>query len=276
MNKFRPYILIVAVALAAFVSFGIMPSQIIDLTSSSNDFFSILNFSRTGYVIFNVVVFLIFLLSFAVEGVRGRLKAAKVFRQSLMVLVSSVAALTLGELIAYICSVSCGVAFKPFGLVQGVPFANAAVIASTVVMTIVAALVYMAFRNKALRSASGSMRASAGINAVKHYAGTALYGTMALQFIASVILLLIDFNNSITFAPLFCASVAMALYRILPARAWLLIAISAILIHALSCLSALAASLTIGGLGIVIAIDLADIMLLFPLADLYMLPDRRK
>ena len=144
------------------------------------------------------------------------------------------------------------------------------------ILAILAAVVYISFRNNALRSASGSMRASAGINAVKHYAGTTLYGTMALQFIASVILLLVDFNNSVTFIPLFCASVAMALYRILPARAWLLLAVSAILLHAFSCIGALAVSLTIGGLGVVMAIVLSDLMLLIPLADLYLIPDRKK
>ena len=276
MNKFRPFILLAAIAMTAFISFGIMPKQIVDLTSGSHDFFGVLTFSRIGYVIFNVVVFLIFLLSFAIEGVRGRLKAAKVFKQSMMALVASVAALAVGELVAYISAVSCAVAFKPFGLVHGVTGDKIVMAASIVLMAILAAVVYISFRNKAIRSASSSMRASAGLNAVKHYAGTTLYGTMALQFIASVILLLVDFNNSVTFIPLFCASVAMALYRLLPARVWLLLAVSAILLHVFSCIGALAVSLTIGGLGVVMAIVLADLMLLIPLSDLYLIPDRKK
>ena len=234
------------------------------------------NFSKTGYTIFNVAIFLVFLIGFALEGVRGRLKAAKVFRQSCLVLISSVAVLAVGELVAYLCAYVSGAVFKPFGIVQGIPFDNAAMIVSVAVMAVISILVYVVFRNRTVRAASGSMRASAAINAARHYAGNSLYGTMSLMFILSLALLLAIGENLMFFIPLVCASVAMMLYRLLPVRVWLLAAMVLILLHAFSFLYALSMALTIGALGAVMMIAFIDIMLLIPLADLYTMPERRK
>ena len=234
------------------------------------------NFSKTGYTIFNVAIFLVFLIGFALEGVRGRLKAAKVFRQSCLVLISSIAVLAVGELVAYLCAYVSGAVFKPFGIVQGIPFDNAAMIVSVAVMAVISILVYVVFRNRTVRAASGSMRASAAINAARHYAGNSLYGTMSLMFILSLALLLSIGENLMFFIPLVCASVAMVLYRLLPVRVWLLAAMVLILLHAFSFLYALSMALTIGALGAVMMIAFVDIMLLIPLADLYTMPDRRK
>ena len=234
------------------------------------------NFSKMGYTIFNVVIFLVFLIGFALEGLRGRIKAAKVFRQSCMVLISSVAVLAVGELVAYVCAYVSGAVFKPFGIVQGIPFDNAAMIASVAVMAVVSIFVYIAFRNRAVRAVSGSMRASAAINAARHYAGNSLYATMALMFVLSLALLLAIGENLMFFIPLVCASVAMILYRLLPVRVWLLAAMVLILLHAFSFLYALSMALTIGALGAVMMIAFIDIMLLIPLADLYTMPERRK
>ena len=234
------------------------------------------NFSKMGYTIFNVVIFLVFLIGFALEGLRGRIKAAKVFRQSCLVLISSVAVLAVGELVAYLCAYVSGAVFKPFGIVQGIPFDNAAMIVSVAVMAVISILVYVVFRNRTVRAASGSMRASAAINAARHYAGNSLYGTMSLMFILSLALLLSIGENLMFFIPLVCASVAMMLYRLLPVRVWLLAAMVLILLHAFSFLYALSMALTIGALGAVMMISFIDIMLLIPLADLYTMPDRRK
>ena len=234
------------------------------------------NFSKMGYTIFNVVIFLVFLIGFALEGLRGRIKAAKVFRQSCLVLISSVAVLAVGELVAYVCAWVSGAVFKPFGIVQGIPFDNAAMIASVAVMAAVSVLVYITFRNRTVRAASGSMRASAAINAARHYAVNSLYGTMALMFVLSLALLLAIGENLMFFIPLVCASVAMMLYRLLPVRVWLLAAMVLILLHAFSFLYALSMALTIGAVGAVMMIAFIDIMLLIPLADLYTMPERRK
>ena len=234
------------------------------------------NFTKTGYLIFNVAVFVMFLLGFAVEGVRGRLKASKVFRQSCVIFISSVAVLAAGELIAYICSLISGAVFKPFGIIPGIPYDNAAMIVSVVIMALVSVAVYISLRNKAVRTVSGSMRASAALNAARHYASNSLYGALALMFLLSLVLLLAIGENLMFFIPLLCGTVAMILYRIVPVRVWLLAAIVLILLHAFSFLYALSMALTIGALGAVMMIAFIDMMLLIPLADLYTMPERRK
>ena len=59
-------------------------------------------------------------------------------------------------------------------------------------------------------------------------------------------------------------------------RIWLVVAIALILLHAFSFLYALAMALTIGAYGVVAMIAFCDFMVLVPLADLYLLPDRTK
>ena len=70
------------------------------------------NFSKGQYMVLNIIVFVLFLLVFALEGVRGRLKASKVFKSSLLILGIGVGVLVLGELIAYFCALISGASFS--------------------------------------------------------------------------------------------------------------------------------------------------------------------
>ena len=89
------------------------------------------NFSKIGYTIVNVVIFVLFLLLFALEGVRGRLNAKKVLVKSLTVLGASLGVLVVGSFISMVCCSIAGVPFKLFGTVQGVMFDNVAMIVSS-------------------------------------------------------------------------------------------------------------------------------------------------
>ena len=236
----------------------------------------LLNFSKTGYLVVNLVIFLLFLLLFGLEGVRGRIKAANVFIKSAAVLGFALVSLVAGEIIAYVCGLIAGVQFKPFGIMQGIGFDNIAMIVSMVLMIAVCALVYIAKRAKAMRSASGSMRANAGLNAVRSHAFNALYGSLALVFLLSVVLLIALGENMMFLIPLAFATLAMILYHMTNLRVWLLAAIVLILLHAFSFYYALAMALTIGALGAVMMLAFFDVMILIPLADLYLMPSRRK
>jgi len=76
--------------------------------------------------------------------------------------------------------------------------------------------------------------------------------------------------------PLACATVAMVLYHLTNLRVWLVAAIMLILLHAFSFYYALAMALTIGALGAVLMLAFFDLMVLVPLADIYLMPDRKK
>ena len=234
------------------------------------------SFSKVGYIVLCVAVFVLFLLAFALEGLRGRIKAAKVFGFSLKVLGGSVLALLIGEGFAYACAAAAGAEFKLFGTVQGVPFDNKAMILFMVLMFAACVLLYMSGRTKAARSVSGSMRASAVTNAVTGNALSVLYGVLALQFVLSAVLLGVIGENMMFFITFAFAVAGIILWRLTSLRVWLLAAIVLILLHALSFLFALAMALTIGALGAVALIALIDMMVIIPLADLYLMPVRKK
>ena len=234
------------------------------------------SFSKIGYTIVNVVVFVLFLLLFGIEGVRGRLKARKVLAKSAAVLGFAVVALIAGELVALLCGKIAGVAFKPFGIMQGIGFDNIAMEISIVIMTLISVAVYMSARAKAVRATSGSMRASASLNAAKNHAFNALYGSLALVFLLSVVMLIALGENMMFLIPLAFTTVAMILYHLTNLRIWLVAAVGLILLHALSFYFALSMALTIGALGAVMMLAFFDIMILIPLADLYLIPNRKK
>ena len=247
-----------------------------DATNFSVPALGLFNFTKTQYTIVNVVFFVLFLILFGLEGVRGRIKAAKVFKNSLSTLLLAVAVLAFGELVAYVCSLIAGATFKPFGIVQGIQFDNAAMIIATAVMIAVTVLIYLVQRSKAVRQVSGSMRASAAVNAASKHAYNVLYGTLALMFILSVALLLAIGENLMFFIPLVCATVAMVLYHMTSLKVWLVLAIGLVLLHAFSFFHALAMALTIGAFGAVAMLAFIDIMALIPLADLYLLAPAKK
>ena len=236
----------------------------------------LLSFSKMGYLILCVAVFVLFLLAFALEGLRGRIKAAKVFGFSLKVLGGSVLALLIGEGFAYACAAAAGAGFNLFGTVQGVPFENKAMSLFMVLMFAACVLLYMSGRTKAARSVSGSMRASAVTNAVTGNALSVLYGVLALQFVLSAVLLGVIGENMMFFITFASAVAGIILWRLTLLRVWLLAAIVLILLHAFSFLFALAMALTIGALGAVALIALIDMMVIIPLADLYLMPVRKK
>lgn len=247
-----------------------------DATNFSIPALGLFNFSKTGYAVFNIVVCVLFVLLFALEGVRGRIKPGKVLKVSMAVLFIGIGVLAFGELVAYLSSLAAGAKFKPFGIVQGVGFDNIVMIASTAFMAVVTVLVYVMLRNKAVRQVSGSMRVSAAANAATKHAYTYLYGTLALMFVLTAVLLVALGENLMFLIPLVCATAAMILYHVTSLKLWIVVAAGLVLLHAFSFLYALAMALTIGAYGAVAMLAFFDLMALIPLADLYLTSKSKK
>lgn len=233
------------------------------------------NISKVLYKIINVAVFIVFLLLFALEGVRGRLKAKDVFRSSCAVLFMAIGVLAVGELIAYLSAVIAGARFKPFGIVQGVQFDNVAMLVSIILVALCMVLIYCSARRNAIRQSSGSMRASAAANAASKFVYNQLYSVLALMFVLSAALVFTLGENLMFFIPLAVATVAVVLWHMTSLKVWLLAAIVIILLHAFSFLYALAMALTIGALGAVAMLAFLDLMVLVPLADLYLMQTKK-
>ena len=247
-----------------------------DTTNFTIPVLGLFNFSKGQYKVLNVIIFVLFLLVFGFEGVRGRLKASKVFKSSMLILGTAIGVLVLGELVAYLCALISGAKFKLFGVMHGVSFDNVAMIVSVVLIAAGCVAVYMKGRAKAIRNVSGSMRASAVTNAIAKHAGNILYGALALMFILSAVLLFTLGENLMFLIPLTFATGAMILYRATSLKLWIPCAIALILLHAFSFLYALAMALTIGAFGAVAMLAFCDLMVLIPLADLYLLDTARK
>lgn len=247
-----------------------------DTTNFTVPLLGLFNFTSGQYKVVNCVVFVLFLLVFALEGVRGRLKASKVFKVSAIVLGSAVGVLAAGELIAYVCALIAGAKFKLFGIMSGIAFDNVAMIISTVAIAVVTLLIYLSGRRTAVHKTAGSMRANAAANAAVKYAGNVLYGTLALMLLLSAVLLFTLGENLMFFIPLTCATVAMVLYRLTSLKLWMLAAVALILLHAFSFLYALAMALTIGAYGAVAMLAFCDFMVLIPLSDLYLTNTAKK
>lgn len=228
------------------------------------------NFSKGMYKMINVIIFVLFLLVFALEGIRGRLKASKVFKTSLVILGSGIGVLALGELIAYISALVSGARFKLFGVIQGITFDNVAMAASVAVMTVICVMIYINGRTAAIRATAGSMRASAASNAAARYASNVLYGTLALMLVFSAALVFTLGENLMFIIPLAFATAALILYRLTSLKLWLVCAIALILLHAFSFLYALAMALTIGAFGAVAMLAFFDFMVILPMADMYL------
>ena len=236
----------------------------------------ILNFSKLGYKILNAAIFLLFLLLLGLEGVRGRLDAKKVFVKSLTVLGSALGVMMAGVLVSYVCSAAAGVQFKLMGTLQGIMFDNVAMIVSIALMTLVTVLVYMLAKRKAVRSSSVSMRQSAPLTAARNHAYTVLYGTLSLMFVLSVVLLFALGENMMFLIPLAFATFAMVLYHMTNLRVWIPVAIALILLHAFSFYYALSMALTIGALGAVMMLVFMVVILIIPMADIYLMPNKKK
>ena len=247
-----------------------------DVINFSIPALGLLTFSKIGYTIFCVVIFVLFLLAFALEGFRGRLKAMRVFKTSGIVLASALGVLLLGELYAYACAAGVGAKFKLFGIVQGVPFDNMAMILFVVLVFAGAMMVYLNSRAKVVRATLGSMRVSAAHTATMSNALNLLYASLALLFVLSAALLLAIGENMMFFIPLSVATAALILWRLTSLKAWLPIAVVVILLHAFSFLYALSMALTIGALGAVAMIAFLDMMVLIPLCDLYLMYPKKK
>ena len=227
------------------------------------------NFTKGEYIVLNSVVLLLFVIALVLEVLRGRVQLRKVLWGALKALLAAIAALVAGELVAIVACLVTGVQFKPFGIVQGIPFDNAAMAVSVVVMALIVVWVHIGQRKKAVNGTSNSLRKSAKSSAALAVAANKLYAVLLLMALLSLLLLISINENLMFFIPLTLATIAVILYRLTRLKLWFLLAIALILLHAFSFLYALAMALTIGALGAVLMLAVLDVLVVVPLVDMY-------
>jgi hypothetical protein len=178
--------------------------------------------------------------------------------------------------VAYLSALAAGAYFKPFGVIQGVEADNIIMLVMTIFLVVASVFLYLNSKRTVVRQKSGSMRASAALNAAAGYSLEVLYGTLALMTLLSLVLVFTLGENLMFLIPLAFAVLALILWRMTSLKVWLLAAIVTILLHALSFCYDIAMALTIGAFGAVAMLAFLDVMVLIPLADLYLMPERVK
>lgn len=241
-----------------------------DLVNFTIPALGMFKFTKGGYIVLVIIIVLLVILSFLFELMRGRIVPGKALKVSGITLLAALCCLIFGELVAYICCLVTGATFKPFGIVMGISFDNIAMIASAGLATAGALVFYLKGRRDAAKSAAGSMRSSAVATAVSKFAQQVLYGALGIMAVLALVLTFAIGESMMFVIPLGFASVALILWRTTGLKLWLVAGIALILLHALSFYYSLAIALSIGALGAVLFLAFFDIMVLIPMADLYL------
>lgn len=254
-------------------------TQYSDLNSLKSDYDTInftipslglFNFSKEKYLLLNIAIYIVFIIMATIEILRGRVKLGNILSRAGVAILSAIGALVAGELLTFICCLVTGVTFKPFGIVQGIPFDNFAMIVAVIITTIIAAAIHLRQRNKAMQCVANSLRTNAKSSAALTNATNDLYGTLVPLLLFSTLLLIFINENLMFFIPLAISTISIVLYRLTKMKIFVIGAIALILLHAISFLHALAMALTIGAFGAVLMLALLDILIIIPLADIYL------
>lgn len=230
----------------------------------------LLNFSKSTYIIINIVTFVLFAILLAIDRLRGRIEFGSVLRSAGCTLAVAVAMLVISEIVAFAASLIAGAKFNLFGIVQGVTFDNATMICSAVIMATMVIATYFRQLKRSTLGTQSSIRRSAAESATLRFASDRLYGVLGVMFVLSLVLLLAIGENLMFFIPLFAATLALMLNRLTTLRAWYIAAVALILLHTLSFLYALTMALTIGAFGAVLMLAYLDVRVMLSLSHLYL------
>lgn len=230
-----------------------------------------IKFTKKGYMITNIVTLVLFLLAFVCCALRGRMSAGSAFKQMGLVLILGLAMLGVGEFIAWAAAAAYGTKFSMFGVVDAIMQDNLIMILSVVLMAALVSFFYLRSKDRHVRKvSSSSIRRGAAAVAGEKFSVSRLYGALLLHAVLTAVLLFALGENLMFFIPLFCGLCGVLLWRLTGIKEGLLIAFAAILLHALSFLTNLALALTIGAFGAIALLAFFDLMVLIPMADLYL------
>ena len=203
------------------------------------------SFSKSQFLLLNIGVIFLFL---HLLGKEKNLRWKAIFRQSGALVGMSLALVLVGELIAWICAVLVGARFKWFGTVSGIPFDNAVIICSLLLLII------------------GLVRYFRGHPDVVQ----SLYVSLFILGVWSLLVLFIVGENMMFFLPLCIGTLTLMLWKATSARVFPLVGISILLIHTFSFVYIIAMALTIGALGLALLVAFYNLIVLIPLANGYL------
>ena len=196
------------------------------------------HFPKNTYWLLNIGVFFLLLhLMFK----QNNLPWKTILKPSGITIALGLGWIVIGEVIAWLSALSVGARFKLFGTVQGIPFDNAVILLSVLILVV------------------GMVRFVQNLYA-------SLFTLMLLSFIA----LLIAGENMMFFIPLCIGTLSGMLWQATSSRIFPLLGVCLILLHAFSFVYIIAMALTIGALGLVLLVAFCHLIVVIPLAKLYL------
>ena len=196
------------------------------------------HFPKNTYWLLNIGVFFLLLhLMFK----QNNLPWKTILKPSGITIALGLGWIVVGEVIAWLSALSVGARFKLFGTVQGIPFDNAVILLSVLILVM------------------GMVRFVQNLYA-------SLFTLMLLSFIA----LIIAGENMMFFIPLCIGTLSVMLWQATSSRIFPLLGVCLILLHAFSFVYIIAMSLTIGALGLVLLVAFCHLIVVIPLAKLYL------
>lgn len=201
------------------------------------------HFSKTAYMIINIVVVLLLLAFLLLNGC----KWGKSFKYAGITLGAAVGALAFGELMSWLGCLVSGAKFKPFGIITGMQFDNA--------LMIVCALILLV---------------SLVLYCKKHHGPETLFGSYLCMAILSLVLFFAIGESMLVLIPLTFSLLGIFLWQLTEWKLFLLAGIGLTMLHAFSFLYSLAMALTVGALGAVLFVAVFDLMAVIPLCRHYL------
>ena len=196
------------------------------------------HFPKNTYWLLNIGVFFLLLhLMFK----QNNLPWKTILKPSGITIALGLGWIVVGEVIAWLSALSVGARFKLFGTVQGIPFDNAVILLSVLILVV------------------GMVRFVQNLYA-------SLFTLMLLSFIA----LIIAGENMMFFIPLCIGTLSVMLWQVTSSRIFPLLGVCVILLHAFSFVYIIAMALTIGALGLVLLVAFCHLIVVIPLAKLYL------
>ena len=196
------------------------------------------HFPKNTYWLLNIGVFFLLLhLMFK----QNNLPWKTILKPSGITIALGLGWIVVGEVIAWLSALSVGARFKLFGTVQGIPFDNAVILLSVLILVM------------------GMVRFVQNLYA-------SLFTLMLLSFIA----LIIAGENMMFFIPLCIGTLSVMLWQATSSRIFPLLGVCLILLHAFSFVYIIAMALTIGALGLVLLVAFCHFIVVIPLAKLYL------
>ena len=196
------------------------------------------HFPKNTYWLLNIGVFFLLLhLMFKQKNLPWK----TILKPSGITIALGLGWIVIGEVIAWLSALSVGARFKLFGTVQGIPFDNAVILLSVLILVV------------------GMVRFVQNLYA-------SLFTLMLLSFIA----LIIAGENMMFFIPLCIGTLSVMLWQATSSRIFPLLGVCLILLHAFSFVYIIAMALTIGALGLVLLAAFCHLIVVIPLAKLYL------